>query len=89
MYTSEHKEPIMASTTMTIRLDDEVRDRLDRLAAATQRSRSYLAAEAIEQYVALQAWQVSEIEQAMKEADAGDFGTDEEVAAVAKRWGRE
>jgi predicted transcriptional regulator len=79
----------MASTTMTIRLDDEVRDRLDRLAAATQRSRSYLAAAAIEQYVELQSWQVSEIEQALKEADAGDFATDEEVAAVAKRWGHE
>jgi predicted transcriptional regulator len=89
MYTSDHKEPVMASTTVTIRLDDEVRDRLDRLAASTHRSRSFLAATAIEQFVELQSWQVSEIEQALKEADAGDFATDEDVAAVAKRWRRE
>ena len=35
------------STTMTIRLDDEAKDRLDRLAESTQRSKSFLAAEAI------------------------------------------
>ena len=35
------------SSTMTIRLDDEVKDRLDKLADSTQRSRSFLAAEAI------------------------------------------
>ena len=35
------------STTLTIRLDEEVKDRLDRLADSTQRSKSYLAAEAI------------------------------------------
>ena len=39
------------STTMTIRLDEEVRDRLDLLAGATQRSKSYLAAEAIRDYL--------------------------------------
>jgi predicted transcriptional regulator len=76
----------MALTRMTIRLDDEVRDRLDRLAAAAQQSRSDLPAEAIEQVAELQSWEVSEIEQALKEADVGDFATDEEVAALAKRW---
>ena len=35
------------STTMTVRLDDDVKDRLEVLAEATQRSKSFLAAEAI------------------------------------------
>jgi predicted transcriptional regulator len=39
------------STTMTIRIEDEVKDRLDRLAESTQRSKSFLAAEAIREYV--------------------------------------
>lgn len=77
----------MSSTTMTIRLDDEVRARLDQLAASTHRSRSYLAAAAIEQFVELQSWQVAEIQQGLKEADAGDFAPDEDAAAVAARWG--
>jgi hypothetical protein len=34
------------STTMTVRLEDDVKDRLERLAASTQRSKSFLAAEA-------------------------------------------
>ncbi|HEY4037983.1 MAG TPA: ribbon-helix-helix protein, CopG family, partial [Burkholderiaceae bacterium] len=31
------------STTITIRLEEEVKDRLDRLAESTQRSKSFLA----------------------------------------------
>jgi|GEM_PF-6362358 len=34
----------MNSTTMTIRVPTDVRDKLDRIAAGTRRSRSYLAA---------------------------------------------
>jgi len=74
------------STTMTVRLDDEVRDRLDQLAEATQRSKSFLAAEAIRAYVESNEWQVGEIRAALVEADAGDFAGDDEVAAVAAKW---
>ncbi|HLS55299.1 MAG TPA: CopG family ribbon-helix-helix protein [Zeimonas sp.] len=75
------------TTTMTIRLEPEIKERLDLLAAATQRSKSFLAAEAIRQYVELNEWQVAETRAALAEADAGDFATDEEVEAVTSRWG--
>lgn len=42
----------MTSTTMTIRVSEDLKERLDRLAADTRRSRSFLAAEAVEAYVA-------------------------------------
>jgi predicted transcriptional regulator len=42
----------MSSTTMTIRVSTDLKERLDRLAADTRRSRSFLAAEAVEAYVA-------------------------------------
>lgn len=74
------------TTTMTIRLEPEIKERLDLLAAATQRSKSFLAAEAIRQYVELNEWQAAEIRAALAEADAGDFASDEEVDAVAARW---
>ncbi len=74
------------STTMTIRIEDEVKDRLDRLAESTQRSKSFLAAEAIREYVANNEWQVAEIQAALKEADAGDFASEKEVAALARKW---
>jgi predicted transcriptional regulator len=74
------------STTMTVRLDDDVKDRLDALADATQRSKSFLAAEAIRAYVEANEWQIGEIHAALKEANASDFAGDEEVAALAKKW---
>jgi RHH-type rel operon transcriptional repressor/antitoxin RelB len=74
------------STTMTIRLEDEMKDRLEQLAESTHRSKSYLAAEAIREYVANNEWQIAEIGAALREADAGDFASDKEIAAVAKKW---
>ena len=73
-------------STMTIRLDDDVKDRLDALADATQRSKSFLAAEAIRAFVETNEWQISEVQAALKEADTGDFASDKDVAALAKKW---
>ncbi len=74
------------STTMTLRLEDDVKARLDKLADATQRSKSFLAAEAVREYVENNEWQIREIKAALKEANAGDFADDAEVAALAKKW---
>jgi predicted transcriptional regulator len=74
------------STTMTVRLEDDVKDRLDVLAEATQRSKSFLAAEAIRSYVENNEWQISEIQTALKEADAGDFASDKDVTALGNKW---
>ncbi|MEO8142825.1 MAG: CopG family ribbon-helix-helix protein [Betaproteobacteria bacterium] len=74
------------STTMTIRLEDQVRDRLDQLAEATQRSKSFLAAEAIRAFVETNEWQIREIRAALREADAGDFTSDKDVTALSRKW---
>jgi RHH-type transcriptional regulator, rel operon repressor / antitoxin RelB len=74
------------STTMTLRIEDDIKARLDRLADATQRSKSYLAAEAIRDFVENNEWQIREIKTAIKEANAGDFASDADVAALAKKW---
>lgn len=76
----------MMSTTMTIRLEDDIKERLDQLAGATQRSKSYLAAEAVRAYVENNEWQIGEIEAALQEADAGDFASDRELAALSRKW---
>lgn len=76
------------SKVLTLRLDPRLRKRLDRLAEATRRSRSFLAAEAIREYVALNAWQVEEVERAIEEADRGEFATDEQVRRTMKKWTR-
>jgi len=76
-----------ASTTMTVRLEAEVKKQLDSLAKSTHRSKSFLAAEAIREYIALNEWQVQEVKDALTEADSGDFASDAEVAKVFKKWG--
>lgn len=76
------------STTMTIRLEDEAKERLDRLAEATQRSRSFLAAEAIRDYIELNEWQISEIRKGLEEADQGDFASEKQVKSFFDSWRR-
>jgi predicted transcriptional regulator len=72
---------------MTIRLDSELKSRLDKLSAATHRSRSFLAAEAVREFIELNEWQIEETKAAVKEADNGDFAGEQEVQAVFHKWG--
>jgi RHH-type rel operon transcriptional repressor/antitoxin RelB len=73
---------------VTLRMDAGLRERLDKLAAATRRSRSFLAAEAIREYVESNAWQIAEIQKGLAEAERGEFASDAEVQRVAKKWAR-
>jgi predicted transcriptional regulator len=74
------------SSTMTVRLEDDVKSRLDQLAQATRRSKSYLAAEAIRDFVENNEWQIREIQTALQEADSGDFASDEDLAVLRSKW---
>ena len=76
----------MDTAVVTLRLPSDVKALLDKLAEATHRSRSYLCGEAIRQYLDLEAWQIGEIQQALTEADAGDFAADAEVDAVVRKY---
>ena len=60
------------TTTMTVRLPEEVVARLEALARSTDRTRAYLASRAIEEYVSLQEWQVRAIEEGVAEADSAE-----------------
>ena len=75
------------SATMTIRLEPALKQRLDHLADATQRSKSFLAAQAIREFVDLNEWQVQEIRNALAEADNEEFASDDHVSEVLGKWG--
>lgn len=70
------------TAAFTIRLDDDMLAKLDALAADTDRSRSWIAARAIEDYVALNAWQIAHIKEGIAQADRGEFATEEELDAI-------
>ncbi|MDD1964516.1 ribbon-helix-helix protein, CopG family [Pseudomonas putida] len=71
---------------MSLRIPDELAETLASLAKATGRSKSFLAIDALREYLSREAWQIAEIQKAVAEADAGDFATDEEVDAVLRKW---
>ena len=77
---------IPAPSRLTIALEPAVSARLDRLAQREGKDAADIAAAAVADYVALHAMHVAEIEAAQREADAGDFATDTEVAVVFARW---
>ena len=60
-------------SVMSVRLPDEVEQQLGQLAQSTGRTKSWLANQAIKDYLAREAWQITEVEAALREADAGDF----------------
>jgi RHH-type transcriptional regulator, rel operon repressor / antitoxin RelB len=74
------------SSVLTLRLNNDTKDKLDKLANATQRTKSFLAAEAINRYLEIEAWQIAEIEQAMIEADQEDFASDAQVNTLASKY---
>ena len=51
-----------------------------RLAAAVDRDRSYLVNEALTAYLEIHRWRIEHIERGLKEADAGLFAPESEVA---------
>jgi RHH-type rel operon transcriptional repressor/antitoxin RelB len=60
----------MTSSTITIRINDQLKTRLEKLAGATHRSKSFLATAAINEYVKTQEWQIKEIKRGLAEAEA-------------------
>lgn len=74
---------------MTVRLEPETLRRLEDLARATDRSKSWLAAQAVRSYLDVNEWQVKAIREAVARADRRDakFLAHDEVDAWLASWG--
>lgn len=73
-----------ASTTMTIRVPVDVKDKLGRLARGTRRSKSFLAAEAVSVYVECELAIIGGIERGLDDVAAGRVVPHDEVTAEAR-----
>ena len=70
--TNQYKAVTMTtSTTLTIRVSPEVREKLGRLAHRTRRSKSYLAAEAVSAYVERELEIIEGIQRGLADVEAG------------------
>jgi len=71
---------------ISMRLPDDLTTQLDMLASATGRTKSFLAGQAIRDFVERESWQIAEITQAIAEADRGDFASEQEMNAISAKW---
>lgn len=72
---------------MTVRLPADLADQLEKLIRATGQTRSAITVAALREYVEAEAKQIQDIEQALAEADRGEFASDSEVSAFFARYG--
>jgi RHH-type rel operon transcriptional repressor/antitoxin RelB len=74
-------------TTMTVtsaRLPSEMKKRIDKLAAATDRSRNFIILDALEAYLDLNEWQVTAIKASLADTRP-NLSHDDVVARMAAR----
>lgn len=76
------------TTLISVRVPKDVAKRLAKLAEATDRSKSYVAGQAIEEFLTLQEWQVKAIQQGIAEADAGKLTPHADAVKRLRTWGR-
>jgi RHH-type transcriptional regulator, rel operon repressor / antitoxin RelB len=76
------------ASSISLRVPEALAARLNNLSRATDRSRSYLATLAIEEFVAVQEWQVEAIKEGMLDAEAGRVVSHEEAVVELRKWGR-
>ena len=74
------------TTQVSIRAKAELLGQFNAVAEATGRTRSYHINQAMEEYIAREAWQVAEIRKGLEEADAGAFVPDGAMQAFWDKW---
>jgi predicted transcriptional regulator len=77
-----------STTTVTVRIPTRLKNRLNKLADATARSRSWIAAHALEVYVEDQEWQVAAIRRGIEDVRAGRVVSHEKVSRWLRSWGK-
>ena len=74
----------MASEQFSLRIPKETKSRLEELAHATGRTKAFLAIDAIEKYLDIETWQISAIQDGIKDIDNGESVS---IENVKKDWG--
>jgi predicted transcriptional regulator len=78
----------LETQAISLRLSSDKVERLNRLAKATDRPRSWHIEQALDAYLEVQAWQIEEIERGIADLDAGKKVAHEAVEGWLKTWGK-
>ncbi len=80
---------VMSETILvSARVSSEVANRLASLSKSTHRSKSFLASQAIEEFLNVQEWHVEAIKEGIAAAKKGDVKSHEEAIAILNTWGK-
>ncbi len=71
----------------TVRINDDMLERIDCLANTLSRSRSWVINQTIERFIGYEEWFVQEVKDGLKEVEQGKIATDDEVTAKFRKWG--
>ena len=77
----------MTARTINVRLPEALYKQIEELSKATARTKSFLAIDALTNYVQHESWQIRDIYQGIQEADAGEFASAKQVNAVFAKYG--
>jgi predicted transcriptional regulator len=75
--------------TFSVRLPNVTRQNVDKLAALTKRSRSYIINEAVEAYVKDRLAYVTDLDQAVSSSESGVGHSGEQIFDWIRSWGTE
>jgi RHH-type rel operon transcriptional repressor/antitoxin RelB len=71
----------------TVRIEDNMLERIDSLAETLSRPRSWVIKEAIARFVEYEEWFVQEVKNGLREVEQGKIATDKEVTEAFNKWG--
>lgn len=74
------------STTLSLRLPEEVKKQIEDLAKNSNRRKSDMLLAWINEKLELERWQIDEINKGIAEADSGLFASKEDVAEFFNQW---
>ena len=71
----------------TIRINDDKLDRIDGLAKALNRSRSWVINQAVDRFLSYEEWFVNEVRDGMAEMTRGEIASHDEAVEKFRKWG--
>ncbi len=76
-----------ATTTFTLEVPQAIQERLEAVSQATDRTKTWLALEALRSFLDLYEWQIEAIREGIADADAGRLVDHDRVASWLESWG--
>lgn len=73
--------------TTTVRMDDQLMQRVDGIAKSLHRPRAWIIVQALERFVSYEEWYIQEVRAGLDEVERGEVATEAEVASSFKKRG--